>query len=335
MSKFKNFIYLPSLIPGLITIFGNLTGGWFAASTIVLILLLSIPDQFLKNFKTGSNPDEKTIPTLILILHPILQTVSVASLLYGIYSGILTGPFMWLAVISTGMYSGSGATLSAHELIHRRNWLKWLGVWNLFTVNYSSYFIEHIQGHHKNVATILDPSTAKINQNFYSFFLKAIPWQYKDALEIEANRLRRRGKAPYSLKNFVIWTTALKLVFLAALFTLSPLLFLAFMLQAFVARTIHESISYAQHYGLHREIGERINPVHAWQSNSILGEMFLLELTRHSDHHFHVTRTYPELESHIESPELPVGYYAIFSLTLIPPLWYKIMNPRVEKLSLT
>ncbi len=31
-----------------------------------------------------------------------------------------------------------------------------------------------------------------------------------------------------------------------------------------------------------------------------------------------------------ESPQLPAGYATMYVLAMIPPLWKKVMNPRVE-----
>ena len=36
------------------------------------------------------------------------------------------------------------------------------------------------------------------------------------------------------------------------------------------------------------------------------------------------------LRHYDESPQLPAGYATMFVLAMIPPLWKKVMNPRVE-----
>ena len=97
-----------------------------------------------------------------------------------------------------------------------------------------------------------------------------------------------------------------------------------------------ESINYIEHYGLRRfktPSGryERVQPHHSWNSNFKIGRIVLYELTRHSDHHFKSSKKYQLLNSYEQSPTLPLGYPASILLSLIPPLWFKIMNPLVPE----
>jgi alkane 1-monooxygenase len=95
-----------------------------------------------------------------------------------------------------------------------------------------------------------------------------------------------------------------------------------------------ECINYIEHYGLRRfktKSGryERVQTHHSWNSNHNIGRIVLYELTRHSDHHFKSTKKYQVLNSHRESPNLPFGYPASILLSLVPPLWFLVMNHRV------
>jgi alkane 1-monooxygenase len=62
-----------------------------------------------------------------------------------------------------------------------------------------------------------------------------------------------------------------------------------------------------------------------------MGRIFLYELTRHSDHHYRATRKYQVLRVFEESPQLPSGYPSCMILSLFPPVWFAVMNPRVDK----
>jgi alkane 1-monooxygenase len=55
----------------------------------------------------------------------------------------------------------------------------------------------------------------------------------------------------------------------------------------------------------------------------------LYELTRHSDHHFKSQKKYQVLEYHEISPQLPFGYPMSMVLSLVPPLWFALMNKRI------
>ena len=108
-----------------------------------------------------------------------------------------------------------------------------------------------------------------------------------------------------------------------------------FFAQSFFAFTLLEIVNYIEHYGLHRrklENGryERTTIHHSWNSNYLLTNLFLVQLQRHSDHHAYPKRRYQVLRHHDESPQLPSGYATMVVLALIPSLWFKVMNPRVE-----
>ena len=97
-----------------------------------------------------------------------------------------------------------------------------------------------------------------------------------------------------------------------------------------------ETINYIEHYGLLREKlesgrYERVKEVHSWNSNHSIGRIVLYELTRHSDHHFKSSKKYQVLDSYEKSPELPYGYPSSIILSLMPPLWFRKMNPLVPK----
>jgi alkane 1-monooxygenase len=97
-----------------------------------------------------------------------------------------------------------------------------------------------------------------------------------------------------------------------------------------------EVVNYIEHYGLSRrqlENGryEKVEPHHSWNSNHLLGRAILFDLSRHSDHHANVGRRYQVLRHFEESPQLPTGYPGMMVLSLLPPLWFRLMNPRAAQ----
>lgn len=61
--------------------------------------------------------------------------------------------------------------LAGHELIHKREpYNKTIGMLTYTKILYSHFFLEHGSGHHRNVATELDPATAYQGETFYAFF---------------------------------------------------------------------------------------------------------------------------------------------------------------------
>jgi alkane 1-monooxygenase len=96
-----------------------------------------------------------------------------------------------------------------------------------------------------------------------------------------------------------------------------------------------EAVNYIEHYGLRRRKVdgkyERVMPVHSWNSNHPMGRMVLLELSRHSDHHYMASRKYQVLRHFDDSPQMPTGYPGMILLALVPPLWFMVMHREIDR----
>jgi alkane 1-monooxygenase len=105
---------------------------------------------------------------------------------------------------------------------------------------------------------------------------------------------------------------------------------LLFAAAALVGILLLEAVNYIEHYGLKRQQTdkgyERTLPIHSWNSNHPMGRLVLLELSRHSDHHFLASRKYQVLRHFDESPQMPTGYPGMILLALVPPLWFRVMH---------
>jgi alkane 1-monooxygenase len=325
--------YFLGLLPGMLAIAGNLRGGPWTLATTALIAGLCVADWFVRDDPAPPPEAPRWTPDLVLALHVIVNTLAVASLLYGVAHGTL-GRFRAAdAALSTGLNSGLSGVVVAHELIHRRSraW-RAAGLWNLLMVNYSHFSIEHVQGHHKLVGTRRDPSTARPGESVYGFLVRSLPQQFVSALRIEAGRLRREGRCRFGLGNFVVASTLLQ-VAIAALIgvALGQRALGAYLRQGAIGVVLLQVVNYLQHYGLQRAEGSRIAPAHSWQTDRISSRFLLLELPRHADHHCHSTRPYHRLLSHDDSPTLPLGLLGTAPLLLIPPLWSRVARGVLER----
>jgi alkane 1-monooxygenase len=330
MKRFQDAGYLLSLIPVSLTLIGNGLGGYWTLSNMLFTLVgLGVTDWWFKERKNQPEPHAPHFANAILLIHVVTHTAAITMLLQGAASARLTGEFLWCAAISTGINSGVSGIIVAHELIHRKSkvW-QLLGIWNLLLVNYAHFFIEHIKAHHRYAATLKDAATARYGETVYGFIKRTIPEQFQSALHLEAERLRKIGKPPFGLENFVITATLVQVVITMSLFlTLGIWAGVAYLVQSGIAICLLEITNYAQHYGLLRNENERISAEHSWNSDNLSSRFFLLELPRHSDHHYHAARPYQELRTYPESPTLPTGYLGLLPVVLIPPLWFKMTHP--------
>ena len=197
------------------------------------------------------------------------------------------------------------------------------------------FFIEHNYGHHLKVATPEDGATAKLNQSIYSFWFSSVTKQYISAWKIQLRMLNRDGLHFFSLNNKMLFYHIIQAFYLFGVYSLFSLEVTLFAIViGIIAFLFLECINYIEHYGLRRfknKSGkyERVQLHHSWNSNFNFGRITLYELTRHSDHHYKSSKKYQTLKSYDDSPTLPLGYPASILLSLIPPLWFWVMNPRV------
>ena len=111
-----------------------------------------------------------------------------------------------------------------------------------------------------------------------------------------------------------------------------------FLFQAFVAIWQLELVNYVEHYGLTRKhLGdgkyEHVQPRHSWNASQKASNWLLINLQRHSDHHYKPDRRFPLLQTYgqDDAPQLPYGYPVMTMAAMIPPVYLRMMNPRVRK----
>lgn len=240
-------------------------------------------------------------------------------------------------VVSIGACMGIVGITAAHELIHKSGRLdQRIGGVLLTLVCYGSFKVEHIRGHHVTVSTPEDRSSARFGQSVYHFLPRAYLGNVLAAWHLEARRLRQAGAPLLGLRNEVLRLTLASGLLAVAFYVGFGWLGLAyFVAQSLVAVTELEIVNYIEHYGLHRRRlpdgrWERVTLRHSWNAPFLLTNLFLFQLQRHSDHHARARRRYSALLHHDESPQLPAGYGALILLALVPPLWFRVMNPRVR-----
>lgn len=225
---------------------------------------------------------------------------------------------------------------AAHELGHQRAQSeRWLSKIALAQSGYGHFFVEHNRGHHARVATPEDPASSRLGENLYVFHYRSIFGSLRSAWGLERSRLSRRGKSSWSLRNDVLNAWAMTVALFAILGAIFGAAVLPWLLgQAVIGVFLLETINYLEHYGLRRHRRsdgsyEQVRASHSWNSNSVISNVFLFHLQRHSDHHANPQRRYQALCHADEAPQLPAGYATMVVLALFPPVWRRVMDPRV------
>jgi fatty acid desaturase len=237
---------------------------------------------------------------------------------------------MIVAVIGAGYFYALAGVTAGHELTHRvsdplaRLCAK---VLLAFTVNpiFDTY---HVQGHHRDVCTGRDAATAWRGEYVLGFVVRTVVHQSIEGWRLEAARLRRKGRAEWSVHNRALGGIACSIAILAAAAVIAGAAgSIAVLAAAILGRVLHEMINYVQHYGIVRVEGAPIEERHAWDSPRIVSNALFYNLPRHADHHRFATKPYWELAVPAESPKLPHGYQTMALIALVPVWWHGRIDP--------
>jgi len=345
--KLRAFKYLSPFLLYLAAFRSFASTGWeiwipaiYAFGVIPLLELFIQPNANNLNVAEEEVAKSDKIYDLLLYLVVPLQYLALTRFLDGMIYDELTTIEIAGRVTAMGILCGVFGINVAHELGHRVNkFEQGLAKALLLTSLYMHFFTEHNKGHHKRVATPEDPSSARFGEPVYIFYFRTIIFSYISAWHIANDEMRKKGNSVFSLKNEMVQFTFTQLAFLCLIFFLTSwLVTLYFITAAFIGILLLETVNYIEHYGLQRKATdegkyERAMPEHSWNSDHIVGRLMLFELSRHSDHHYMASRKYQVLRHHNNSPQMPTGYPGMILLSLIPPVWFYVMNKRVRNIS--
>ena len=339
----KDLKYLMSYSIALMAFIGISLGGFYNYLAVVFtFIFIPILETIVKKSNEEYTQEEKesrlldpffdlllylNIPIVFGIFFFSLDKLSFTSSVSDIIGIILSAS---IVMATNGINVG-------HELGHRKSIIARTCSKLLYLpCQYMHFYIEHNFGHHINVATPEDPATARYKQTLYSFWITSVVRTYVSAWQIQFKLLKVSKRNFFSIKNDMVFYTFFQIIFLAFVYyNFGLYLTLLSILMSIISFLFLETINYVEHYGLLRKKEpsgryERVKPHHSWNSNHTIGRIVLYELTRHSDHHFKSSKKYQVLESLDNCPHLPFGYPTSILLSLIPPIWFNIMNPLVR-----
>lgn len=345
MNKYRFLKYLPIYTIPVVACIALLGSGWWTYALVIyafgLVPLLDF--AFPIDDKNLTQAEEEVVKNdriydYLLYSTVVMQYGLLILFLYTVGRPDLSSFELVGVILSFGVCCGGIGINVAHELGHRsktseQNMAKAL----LLTSLYMHFFIEHNRGHHKNVSTPTDPASSRRNEWLYTFWVRSVVGSYLSAWHLETERLRKAQLPLFSWHNEMLRFTLIQLALLVAI----TLVFnwhatVCFIGAAVMGFLLLETINYIEHYGLSRRQTERgtyeqVLPVHSWNSDYVVGRILLFELTRHSDHHYRASRKYQVLRHFAHAPQMPAGYPSMILLSLLPPLWFYVMNRQIDQ----
>jgi alkane 1-monooxygenase len=319
-------------------------GWWLILPPLCAWWMFTLLDAIFGQDQTNPNPQTLDADlfwhrAITIIWYPIQLALLVWMLAYVPSAAHLGMGEKFAAFFGLGVFSGTIGIVYAHELMHQKSRLeRALADLLLASVLYSHFRSHHLRVHHIHVATPRDAVTARYNEGFHRFFPRVLIGSAASAWAAERAMLSRRGLPVWHTSNPFWRYGALQLAALIAAIALGGALGAAlFATQALVAIWQLELTNYIEHYGLtRRHLGagkfEPARPHHSWNAAHRASNWLLINLQRHSDHHVKPDRRYPLLQTYGPdiAPALPYGYPLMGIAAMIPPLWRRMVNPRVR-----
>lgn len=334
--------FLVFLLPILLVLGVERGGVWAVAPLLFSFALVPVLDAVLE--PNRENGDESLghrlrfdVPLALWVPVQLGVTVYVVwRLSHGLHGGEFSPAHVIGCVVSLGVLNGAGGINIAHELMHRkRAWARAGAELLMTSVSYTHFCIEHVLGHHRTVATPDDPASSRLGESLYRFLPRTLIGSLRSAWRLEAERCAAKQIPWTSLRDRrTRYLLVLAAVYVGIGIGVGPLALVLFIAQGVVAFSLLEVINYIEHYGLlRRKLAsgkyERVRPEHSWNSAHLVSNLYLFNLARHSDHHYLASREYDRLRHHADAPQMPTGYAGMVLLALVPPLWFRVMNPRV------
>lgn len=331
---------LASLGPALALVVGAvLGGGWAVAGFLCMTLILAAADRLARGvLQTGPLAADIWTDRLALGLggaHFLL----LAFALFALTGGTGLGFWGWIfSFLGFGLWLGQVSNPLAHELIHKTARLPYgLGVAIFTSILYGHHVSAHRLVHHRFVATPDDPNSATAGEGFYTFLVRAWPGEFIAGYEME--RGLRDGRAQDWRNPYLVYLggALAGAVLIAAIFGLAGLA--VWLMLAAHAQVQLLLSDYVQHYGLLRaRVGQddyaAFGPEHSWDAPDVISGLMMLHAPRHADHHLHPARAYPALELSPggKTPLLPWSLPVMATIALVPPLWRRLIDPRLARL---
>jgi alkane 1-monooxygenase len=330
--------WVASLLPMAMLLAGAGFGaGWFLATFLYVAVFSAALDR-VSPFVSSAAPEGAEFPAaaplLVLIGLGHLALVPLAVWIVAGDSG-LGGRQRVIAFLAFALTFGQISIPAAHELIHRPDrWLYRLGVAIYVTLLFGHHASAHRLVHHVHVATPQDPNSARRGESLYAFLPRAWLGSFRAGLRAETAR-RRPGRGLHPYVGY-LGGAALCLALAAALAGWQGSAALLGMAGLATVQLLMSD--YVQHYGLRRRVlpngrPEPVGAAHSWNAPQWFTGAMMLHAPRHSDHHAHPSRPFPALRLPPSAPELPRGLPAMATLALLPPLWRRVMHPRLDRLT--
>lgn len=360
MNKFLTnvrYFLAPALI--LTALLGVVVGGAYAWTGVVLLGVGIILDTLIRVQTRGGGFDENGdtvgIPMLqnyvmygMLGIFVVLQ-IALAWRIYQYVSGVpiaagfdqlmlgfipyqegISGMNLIGATLSIGIFAGIGI-IYGHELAHTKGFSFVISRWMMGLSGKAHFCYAHVYNHHLELGHEDDPATSPRGRSLYAHFPLSGLGQSKFLYTMEKQRLARQGKPFVTWENRWIRGYAMSLPTLLLFWWAGGWVGIGCLAVVWMISNFElEALNYLEHYGLIREKGQPIDYRHSWDNSTAFTSWFFIEIGRQADHHDRGETHFWELDD-VGAPNTGWGYFTLYALALVPPLWHRYMRKVLAK----
>jgi hypothetical protein len=341
-----------AMLPGL-QVLGLLTfvwgGAWLWLGGALLLTFNLLIDEAGGDYHDSvKRPNRLFLDAMLYSSVPLVGLLTIGLLLYTASPGTpmaslatalglgASGTAWWIeaaaVVFSAGVLGGWAVGSFGHELMHRSTRGEWLlGQLLLARCLHGAFALEHVYGHHINIGTPDDLSTAPRGMSFWRYLPRTFTGAFRGAARIEGERMRRRCLPWFSIENRFLQGVLLAAAMVLAVVAVAGISgLIAYLLSAAIGVLIAELGNYVAHYGLVRVPGRPVLPRHSWNAPRFFSSSSMVNAPRHSHHHRSAGTRYWDLTILDDAAIYPFGTAVMSVIALVPPLWFRVMRPPLE-----
>lgn len=351
------YFIAPVLI--IVSMIGVLVGGFFSWLGLILLGVGIIQDTTMRIQSKGAgfddNGETNGIPALqngvmyfMLFVFVLLQA-ALAWRIFQYVDGVpisagydhtllgflpfqngISGLDLLGAAISTGIFAGIGI-IYGHELAHTKGFSFVISRLMMGLSGSSHFCYAHVYNHHLELAHEDDPATAPRGRSIYMHLPLSYLGQSKFLFNMEKQRLARQKKAFISWENRWLRGYAMSLPTLLLFWWVGGWTGVGCLaIVWFISNFELEALNYLEHFGLIREKGQPIDYRHSWDNATVFTSWFFIEIGRQADHHDRGETHFWELDE-VGAPNTGWGYFTLFALALVPPLWHRFIKGQLDQ----
>lgn len=318
--------------------------GLFVLGTMIGMTWLSIPVFLialpLSRLVIGGDSKKRTYPERVARILEILP-MSYVPVLMGClvwYGWKLPTPsggaVLWAALVVVVF----GGICVAHSMVHHVDErVSKLGYFLSGMLGYPWFGSEHL--HHHVMAPNSDvPEVPRADETVYGWNMRRWAYILANFREFESGLSKRRLSGESFMKYGWLGTlTGVVLVASGSWMAAGADARIAvwavgsYLLSGVVLQWLVHAVNYLQHWGLtEKEIEPGKRGPAAWQDSCVAQRWLTLELSMHYEHHMKHQAPYYEAGMVERGPRAPAGYMVLLMVSLVPPLWFKMMGPVLQ-----